>query len=103
MNPAAVADTHAAIWYLFSDLRLSVSAKNAFDEAGSLGRTVLVSAITLAEMVYLVEKKRISQEADNRGYDGSPFDLQCVHHPTLRSLTRRLVRFGMPWLEPNEL
>jgi PIN domain nuclease of toxin-antitoxin system len=63
---AAVADTHAAIWYLFADPRLSASARNAFDRAGSDGRKVLVSSITLAEMVYLVEKCRISQEVYDR-------------------------------------
>jgi PIN domain nuclease of toxin-antitoxin system len=66
MSAAAVADTHAAIWYLFADSRLSASAKNALDRAASDGRKVLVSAITLAEMVYLVEKSRISQEVYDR-------------------------------------
>jgi PIN domain nuclease of toxin-antitoxin system len=66
MNAAAVADTHAAIWYLFADPRLSASARSAFNQAGSDGRKVLVSAITLAEMVYLVEKRRIAEEVHNR-------------------------------------
>ena len=66
MSAAAVADTHAAIWYLFADPRLSASARNAFDRAASEGRKVLVSAITLVEMVYLVEKSRVSREAYDR-------------------------------------
>jgi PIN domain nuclease of toxin-antitoxin system len=66
MNAAAVADTHAAIWYLFADPRLSAPARNAFDCAGSDGRVVLVSAITLAEMVYLIEKSRIPNEVYDR-------------------------------------
>jgi PIN domain nuclease of toxin-antitoxin system len=66
MSAAAVADTHAAIWYLFADSRLSASAKNALDRAASDGRKVLVSAITLAEMVYLFEKSRISREVYDR-------------------------------------
>ena len=54
-----VADTHAVIWYLSGDRRLSHSARNVFHTASSDGDEVGVSAITLAEIVYLVEKGRI--------------------------------------------
>jgi PIN domain nuclease of toxin-antitoxin system len=53
---AGVADTHAALWYLFGDPRLSASAKSAFDTAASHRRKIVLSVISLAEMVYLVEK-----------------------------------------------
>lgn len=66
ISAAAVADTHAAIWCLFADPRLSASARSAFDQAASEGRKVLVSAMTFAEMVYLVEKRLIPQEVYNR-------------------------------------
>ena len=56
---AGVADTHAALWYLFSDARLSRSARAFIDEAAVSGRKVLLSVISLAEVVYLVEKKRV--------------------------------------------
>jgi PIN domain nuclease of toxin-antitoxin system len=56
---AAVADTHAAIWYLFADPRLSPSAKAFMESAVSLRRKILVSTITLAEIVYLTEKSRV--------------------------------------------
>lgn len=55
----AVADTHAVIWYLFGDPRLSTPAKQVFEEAASGGNTIGLSSITLAEIVYLAEKGRI--------------------------------------------
>lgn len=54
-----VADTHTAIWYLFGDPRLSLTAKATLDKAASDGNQVGISAITLAEIVYLAEKGRI--------------------------------------------
>jgi PIN domain nuclease of toxin-antitoxin system len=60
---AGVADTHAALWYLFADPRLSASAKSAFDEAASSRRKIVLSVISLAEVVYLVEKARLPASA----------------------------------------
>jgi PIN domain nuclease of toxin-antitoxin system len=55
----AVADTHAAIWYLSADKRLSTSAKSFLDSAQRSTDQIAISAITLVEMVYLIEKGRI--------------------------------------------
>lgn len=60
---AGVADTHAALWYLFADSRLSVTARIAFDTAGASRRKILLSVISLAEVVYLVEKNRLPASA----------------------------------------
>ena len=60
---AAIADTHAVIWYLFSDPRLGKAASAFIDDAIVNGNHVGVSAITIVEMVYLVEKARIPQSA----------------------------------------
>ncbi len=57
---AGVADTHTALWYLFGDLRLSTRAKEFIDQAAASRRSIEVSPISLAEIVYLVEKSRIS-------------------------------------------
>src|ERR1039458_8172913 len=54
---AGVADTHAAVWYLFGDLRLSARAKDFIDQAAADRRTIEISPISLAEVLYLVEKK----------------------------------------------
>jgi len=60
---AGVADTHAALWYVFGDPRLSGPAKSAFDEAVNSRRKIVVSVISLAEVVYLVEKGRLPASA----------------------------------------
>lgn len=58
----AVADTHAVIWYISNDTRLSPAAKQIFADAVRNGYHIAVSAITLVEIVYLVEKDRVSAE-----------------------------------------
>ena len=55
----AVADTHAVIWYLANDSRLGTKAKATFTEATRKGDEIAISAITLVEIVYLVERNRI--------------------------------------------
>ena len=59
MMPSAVSDTHATIWYLNADPRLSSRAKAFMDEAGVHRHPVLIATITLVEVVYLHEKGRI--------------------------------------------
>jgi PIN domain nuclease of toxin-antitoxin system len=46
---AGVADTHAAVWYMFGDPRLSGPAKSAFDAAAASRRKIALSVISLAE------------------------------------------------------
>lgn len=53
---SAVADTHAVIWYLYADGRLSASARDAIERAAAGGDQVAFSAITLAEIVYLADR-----------------------------------------------
>jgi PIN domain nuclease of toxin-antitoxin system len=56
---AGVADTHAAVLYLFGDPRLSLSAKAAFDAAAPSRLKIALSVVSMAEVVYLVEKSRL--------------------------------------------
>jgi PIN domain nuclease of toxin-antitoxin system len=56
---AAVADTHTALWHLFDDARLSAPAGAAISDAARARRKIAVSTISLAEVVYLVEKNRL--------------------------------------------
>jgi PIN domain nuclease of toxin-antitoxin system len=51
---AAVADTHAALWYLLDDPRLSAPA--LIREATISRNKIAISSISLVELVYLVEK-----------------------------------------------
>jgi len=66
MIPSAVIDTHTAIWYLNADAQLSDRAKRFIDEAGRRGIPVLISSISLVEVVYLCEKGRIPSESLTR-------------------------------------
>ena len=60
---AGVADTHAALWYLLKNPRLSVAARLFMDEAADAGHDIAISSISLAEIVYLVEKGRLDASA----------------------------------------
>jgi PIN domain nuclease of toxin-antitoxin system len=62
---AGVADTHTALWYLFGDGRLSDPAKSFIDTTALARRKIAVSSISLAELVYLVEKQRLPSSAYN--------------------------------------
>lgn len=48
---------------MFGDPRLSAAAKAFIDEAAQAPRKIALSAISLAEIVYLVEKQRIPATA----------------------------------------
>ena len=60
---AGVADTHTALWYLLKNPRLSVTARQFMDDAAAAGDDIVLSPISLAEIVYLVEKNRLGAPA----------------------------------------
>jgi PIN domain nuclease of toxin-antitoxin system len=60
MNNGLLLDTHAAIWYLAQPEKLSRTALNAIDSAYETDAPLYVSAISLIEVIYLGEKRRIS-------------------------------------------
>jgi PIN domain nuclease of toxin-antitoxin system len=60
---AALADTHAAVWYLFDDPRLSRTAKSLIEKTRASRRKIAVASVSLAELIYLVEKGRLPQSA----------------------------------------
>jgi PIN domain nuclease of toxin-antitoxin system len=60
---AGVADTHAALWYLLRSPRLSGPAREFMDNSAREGHTIALSTISLAEIVYLVEKDRLPESA----------------------------------------
>lgn len=57
---AFVADTHAVIWYILNEHSLSKTARGGFEHAAASGDPVYVSAISLVEIHYLVEKGKLS-------------------------------------------
>jgi predicted nucleic acid-binding protein len=60
---AGVADTHTALWHLFDDKRLSAAAEGFINDAATARRKIAISTISLAEVVYLVEKNRLPASA----------------------------------------
>ncbi|OYQ65336.1 VapC toxin family PIN domain ribonuclease [Pseudanabaena sp. SR411] len=56
---SVVADTHTIIWYLRSPEKLSSNAVSSLDNALNNGESIFISAISLVEINYLVEKNRI--------------------------------------------
>jgi PIN domain nuclease of toxin-antitoxin system len=56
---AVVADTHAVLWLLFSPHRLSAKADAALKAAVQAGEHIYLAAVTIVEVVCLVEKGRL--------------------------------------------
>ena len=61
-----VLDTHTILWYLENSKELSSGARSAIEDAIRDARDVYVSAISLVEAVYLVERRRIPAAALQR-------------------------------------
>lgn len=62
LTEGVVADTHAFIWYLRDDDQLSRSAAEAMDAATDSGQPIVISAVTVVELRYLVEKGTFTPE-----------------------------------------
>jgi PIN domain nuclease of toxin-antitoxin system len=58
---ALLLDTQAVVWMLFSPDKLSETARQAIDAANQKGETLYVSALSLVELTFLVEKGRLPQ------------------------------------------
>lgn len=79
-----VVDSHAFIWYVQASPRLSDKARQAMDDATSADVALLISAATLVELVYLVEKGTFSEadveafheilDAADSGFEVAPID-----------------------------
>ena len=63
---SAVLDTHAALWYLLDTKNLSPTAAALIDEAARNGSPAYLSAISLVEVIYLVERGRLPFDASER-------------------------------------
>jgi PIN domain nuclease of toxin-antitoxin system len=63
---SAVLDTHTVLWYLENSKELSAVARTTIEDAVRDARDVHVSAISLVETVYLVERRRLSVSALER-------------------------------------
>ena len=96
---AVVADTHTIIWYLRETARLSQVAMTALDAALAEGSPIYVSAISVVELGYLVERYRLPEAAFGQlinalsdpgtGLAIAPLDL--ITAQTLRQIPRDVV------------
>ena len=64
--PAVAVDTHAIVWYLSSDPRLSATAAGVLDSATAAGEFIHVPSICRVELTYLMEKGRLPAAASER-------------------------------------
>jgi PIN domain nuclease of toxin-antitoxin system len=96
---AVVADTHTIIWYLRESTRLSQAALASLDGAIQAGVPVYVSAISVVEVVYLVERYRLPEaslgqlinalSAPSTGLEIAPLNLAIAQ--TLSQIPRDVV------------
>lgn len=63
---AVLVDTHALVWYLVEPERLSRTAGDALDQASATGQPIYASAVSLVEIIYLVEKGRLPEAVMDR-------------------------------------
>ena len=54
-----VADTHTIVWYLSKPERLSQTAIQTLDKISQPGELIYISAISIVELQYLIERNRI--------------------------------------------
>lgn len=80
-----VADTHALIWHLTGDPRLSPEAKRVFTEVDAGRDALFIPCIVFFEVLYLVEKGKIggdfeslSAAASSRNYRVEPMCLPII-------------------------
>ena len=120
--PDHVADTHALIWYLTGDARLSPTARAALEEADAGRGVIWVPGVVLVETIYLVEKARFPQalidqmldliDPPSESYVIAPLDaeviraLQTIDRNTVPDMPDRIVaatarRPGLPLLSKD--
>lgn len=63
---SAVLDTHTIIWYLEDSQELSAIAHTTIENEIRMGGDVYISAISVVETIYLVEKGRLTLTAYER-------------------------------------
>ena len=61
--PGVVVDTHAIVWFLSRDPRLSADARDLLRSTTAIGEVIHVPSICLVELTYLAEKSRLPAAA----------------------------------------
>jgi len=60
-----VADTHSLVWYFHEPSKLSPAANEAFERVEKGKAKLIIPIIVIAELIFLVEKKRVSADVEN--------------------------------------
>jgi len=66
MSASIVIDTHVMVWHFLSSPRLSSKAIDAIDSAINSGDTIYIASISVIEVIYLIEKGKLPQNALDR-------------------------------------
>ena len=82
----AVADTHTLLWYLYKNARLSPLGLKKIDEIIAAGDEIAISSITLVEIVYLVERRRIEGDSLHRVLDAIDREALFLEWPVDRRI-----------------
>ncbi len=61
-----VIDTHAAIWYFANSPEISALATQTIDNAVTNGDSVILATISIVEIVYLIDKRKLVPQTLSR-------------------------------------
>lgn len=96
---SVVVDTHTFIWFLAQSSELSPFARQTIRDAITSGKPVYVSSVTVVEVIYLVEKKRLLPQnltdlkivlhRPDSGFIVQPFDLAIAEQ--LENISREQI------------
>jgi PIN domain nuclease of toxin-antitoxin system len=59
-------DTHTAIWYFANSPEMSALATQTLDDAVANGDLIFLSAISIVEIIYLIDKGKLTAQNLNR-------------------------------------
>jgi len=96
-----VTDTHALVWYMENDPKLSQEAKNIFQKVDNMQEYIFIPCIVFFELLYLTEKKKIVADFDrflamvsaSKNYKIEPLCLPIIEKS--RRIPREMVKD--PW------
>jgi PIN domain nuclease of toxin-antitoxin system len=97
----AVVDTHALVWYIGANPRLSTTARAMIDGAAAGGGRIAVWSMSLVEIVFLIERNRIDPTTLDRVLALLDLDELLIEVPVDRSVVlamRSVVRTQVPEL-----
>ena len=64
-----VVDTHTAVWYFANSPEISVSATQAIGNAIANSDAVILSAISIVEIIYLIDKGKLSVYSKRKSFE----------------------------------